>query len=1055
MGVRRERVVLELEDDFTAKLARAAAAAQVFQKSLGKTRGESDRTSQSLSKADRDTQKFSATVTRSTRELDSYSGRLGLVASAIGTIGPALIPITAVAIPAVTGLAQSFGLAAVAGGTAILAFQGVGDALEAMNKAHLKPTTANIEKAREAMEQLSPAARGLVQQLASMRDEFKGLKDAAGSGILPGATAALADLETRLPIVEKILHQVSVAVGSALQQGAESLAGPSWDRFFRFIANEARPELAKLAGTVGNLAHAFADLWVAFGPLNNSFSSFLLKSARDFNSWATGLSQTQGFQDFIAYIRENGPKVGDALAAIGNALVQIVQAAAPIGGPLLESLTAMANVIATIADSPLGTPIFGAIAALSAFSLATKAWGGVAGSAVGKFIAGQREAGVAIATNAAKMRTFGLVTQEQAAATAKGWRTVGKGALVLGGITAASSGLTDKLHLTNAALFASAGLIAGGWGAAIGAGIGLVADFASAHHKTSISVDEVTQTLNQQTGAITANTRVWAAKNLQDSGAADAAQSLGLNLATVTAAALGNATAIAQVNDQLDRLKPQGGLTGGGQQWVDADKTANAIEDVRDAVSGSSSAVQQAVGKQRQFASLMGTVAVMSGSASRAVDRLAHAITDLDDLLDKRGARNAFKQSVLDLRAAIKNEGADFRASTLNGLRHRDMLDQVAKNAETLSQKVGPLERKRILREAIGDLHDFAGKSASAKAYAQPLIDKLRELEKLDPKIRIAVEAQQALAEIARVRAYLDSLHNKDVSVAVTRRVVEQTGLPKADGGFISGPGGPRDDQIPAWLSNGEFVVNAAATARHRGELERINAQKFADGGYAGGNLSTYRQVGGGGADIASVIARSRKAFEDHTKATIKSTQAIQSEEKQRLDSLMSQRDSLRSTVTGAFRSDLFGAPSNVWASGSGNFNQILRGDIANAQQFTKAIRAARTKGLNGQALAAVEASGDPLVAEQFAHMTRQQIARYERLFNVRERVSGAAGRYAGNAVYGSQIEAVRDELRGTNQRLDKLRRELHDHPKKTGEAVAHGVNHATTKGARNHRRAP
>jgi len=46
-----------------------------------------------------------------------------------------------------------------------------------------------------------------------------------------------------------------------------------------------------------------------------------------------------------------------------------------------------------------------------------------------------------------------------------------------------------------------------------------------------------------------------------------------------------------------------------------------------------------------------------------------------------------------------------------------------------------------------------------------------------------------------------------------------------ASGGYISGPGGPRDDRISAWLSNGEFVVNAAATAKNRALLEKINAR--------------------------------------------------------------------------------------------------------------------------------------------------------------------------------------------------------------------------------------
>lgn len=47
--------------------------------------------------------------------------------------------------------------------------------------------------------------------------------------------------------------------------------------------------------------------------------------------------------------------------------------------------------------------------------------------------------------------------------------------------------------------------------------------------------------------------------------------------------------------------------------------------------------------------------------------------------------------------------------------------------------------------------------------------------------------------------------------------------IEKASGGFVSGYGGPTEDAIPARLSNGEFVVNAEATTRHRPLLERIN----------------------------------------------------------------------------------------------------------------------------------------------------------------------------------------------------------------------------------------
>ena len=57
-----------------------------------------------------------------------------------------------------------------------------------------------------------------------------------------------------------------------------------------------------------------------------------------------------------------------------------------------------------------------------------------------------------------------------------------------------------------------------------------------------------------------------------------------------------------------------------------------------------------------------------------------------------------------------------------------------------------------------------------------------------------------------------------------------------AGGGRVSGPGGPRDDKVLMWGSNGEFMVNAKATKKHRALLEAINSglPAFADGGTIG-----------------------------------------------------------------------------------------------------------------------------------------------------------------------------------------------------------------------------
>jgi len=72
--------------------------------------------------------------------------------------------------------------------------------------------------------------------------------------------------------------------------------------------------------------------------------------------------------------------------------------------------------------------------------------------------------------------------------------------------------------------------------------------------------------------------------------------------------------------------------------------------------------------------------------------------------------------------------------------------------------------------------------------------------------------------------------------------------LKKASGGYIAGPGTATSDSIPAMLSDGEFVVNARATAQNRQLLEAINSgasmPRFARGGAVGG--------GGGAVGAAS-----------------------------------------------------------------------------------------------------------------------------------------------------------------------------------------------------------
>lgn len=439
MGTRRESVRLSLEDaGFSTGMARAAAAAALLDGQLDDLDGTRIDFDRGLRGSTTEVDAFGRQTRTTSADIDTFSGRLGLLAKTAGALGPALVPIGAVAVPAITGLASQLGFAAIGMSSLIVAAQGVGDALKAVNDVALEPTADNLIAAREALKGLDPAAQAFVERFQEFRPVLTDIRDAAAGGWFPGLTEAMDSFERVAPRIADVFSVIGTTGGNLVSDAVASLAGPEWSEFIEFIEREAPSALAELGHSVGNLVHGMSELWMAFSPLNNDFSDWLLKASAGFDKWAQGLSQTQGFREFVAYIRENGPLVADAMVALSNAILQIVEAAAPLGGPVLQAITGIANAIAAIADSPLGTPIMAAVTAMSALSLAsTAATAGVTrlGAAFGALGAGgMAGASSSLAGGPATAILAGLVLQfmnvrEQIDQTRSGTQSFGRGLL--------------------------------------------------------------------------------------------------------------------------------------------------------------------------------------------------------------------------------------------------------------------------------------------------------------------------------------------------------------------------------------------------------------------------------------------------------------------------------------------------------------------------------------------------------------------------------------------------------------------------------------------------
>lgn len=89
----------------------------------------------------------------------------------------------------------------------------------------------------------------------------------------------------------------------------------------------------------------------------------------------------------------------------------------------------------------------------------------------------------------------------------------------------------------------------------------------------------------------------------------------------------------------------------------------------------------------------------------------------------------------------------------------------------------------------------------------------------------------------APVNFIIDPIYDAGIA-KVFNTIAEKAGIKErlphidrfAEGGPIHGPGGPKEDKVPIWASPGEYIVNAASTAKHLPLLRAINNNQQAPG---------------------------------------------------------------------------------------------------------------------------------------------------------------------------------------------------------------------------------
>ena len=238
-----------------------------------------------------------------------------------------------------------------------------------------------------------------------------------------------------------------------------------------------------------------------------------------------------------------------------------------------------------------------------------------------------------------------------------------------------------------------------------------------------------------------------------------------------------------------------------------------------------------------------------SGSRSvRDIDILTNAMSDSEKLQKLVEEYNKdmkkYRESLVDTEDYQDYDDSADKAKTASEL-----------YLEVLEKEINGLEAKRDAQKNVNDesqrqidlqmkMKNLANEAVLAKISGDYI--KAASLQQEAQNVQMEFDQETELrkkdAEIARLKARAQEIRD---GASITK--AEAAKIPKrkkaASGGMIRGAGTGTSDSIPAYLSNGEYVIKADSVKRYGiGTFDALNAQKFKDGGLASKDKKNWFQ---------------------------------------------------------------------------------------------------------------------------------------------------------------------------------------------------------------------
>ncbi|MEU5853937.1 hypothetical protein ABZ799_01295 [Nocardiopsis dassonvillei] len=306
-------------------------------------------------------------------DVDASAAVAGLGALTTAAAGVAALPIGATLTAGIASMVGPLG-AATAGFGALAAVAApaiteVSEVLELQEKAAEGGEEA-IEAYQEALAEMSPDTRELMDNFVDLRDAFMSWSEELQPEVLPLFSQGMGILSDRMDGLTPLVTSAADGVGTLLDRLDAGLDSAVWQDFGAGMSELSGPAIVGLGTSLGNVATGFAGIVNAFLPYAPAMLEGLEGISGEFATWGAGLGDSEGFRSFIAYATENAPALGELVGGLGDLVMNLVEGLAPLGPIALGSFGVLVQVLGQLPPEA----ITALAVAITSVVLATKAW---------------------------------------------------------------------------------------------------------------------------------------------------------------------------------------------------------------------------------------------------------------------------------------------------------------------------------------------------------------------------------------------------------------------------------------------------------------------------------------------------------------------------------------------------------------------------------------------------------------------------------------------------------------------------------------------------------